>query len=315
MNLYLSLLTQPAPSSNYRGESEQNRAIIQKITIGQNEYPVVSPEAIRNALREMLQAYGLEVNREREHNEDQVAVRFKDVPWPEKYVDDFYFGYLVANKKEAEGALGKERKGTFRYKRDSVIRNNLAVGLTPYRYETLFTQSPKHTKDSPWRNAGSSQLLHRELTFTPYQYPVALNLDDCKVDPAATDDKHNVWFSHVLQALTELNGVAGNHTRSYFEMAPVSVIARLTKRMASGFPLYPYQEDGGAPEVVESILAGDRAGTGFHLGGEIVRKLSSEQTFGLESKGVALHRTVDGLFGTLSQSICGRPLPGVEVPA
>ena len=69
MNLFLSCLTQPAPSANYRGESEQNRAIIQKITIGEQEYPVISPEAIRNALREMLQNYGLPCNRSREHNE------------------------------------------------------------------------------------------------------------------------------------------------------------------------------------------------------------------------------------------------------
>lgn len=315
MNLYLSLLTQPAPSANYRGESEQNRAIIQKITIGQNEYPVVSPEAIRNALREMLQAYGLEVNREREHNEDQLAVRFKDVPWPEKYVDDFYFGYMVANKKEAEGALSKERKESFRYKRDSVVRNNLAVGLTPYRYETLFTQSPMHTKDSPWKNASSSQLLHRELTFTPYQFPIALNLADCKLDPANPDDRHNVWFSHLLQALTELNGVAGNHARSYFEMAPVSAVARLTTRLASGFPLYPYKQDGSAPDVVEAILAGDISGRGFRLGGELVKAMPSEQQEALVAKEVQLYRTVDALFGKLSLDTCGRSLPSVEVPA
>lgn len=315
MNLYLSLLTQPAPSSNYRGESEQNRAIIQKITIGQNEYPVVSPEAIRNAMREMLQAYGLEVNRERENNEDQLAVRFKDVPWPEKYIDDFYFGYLVANKKEAETKLSKERKASFRYKRDSVMRNNLAVGLTPYRYETLFTQSPKHTDDSPWRNASSSQLLHREMTYTSYQYPVAFSLKDCQVNPAKPDDQHNVWFSHILQALTELNGVAGNHARSYFEMAPVSVVARLTHRLASGFPLYPFQEDGAAPEVVESILAGDRPGEGFHLAGELVRKASEQTVKALEDRGVKTYRTVDGLFEHLSRTLAGRPLPAVEVPA
>lgn len=315
MNLFLSFLTQPAPSSNYRGESEQNRAIIQKITIGQNEYPVISPEAIRNALREMLQAYGLPVNREREHNEDQLAVRFKDVPWPEKYVDDFYFGYLVANKKEAEAKLSKERKDSFRYKRDSVVRNNLAVGLTPYRYETLFTQSPMHTEDSPWKNAKNSQLLHRELTYTQYQYPVALNLDDCQLDPKSPDDQHNLWFSHLLQAFSELNGVAGNHARSYFEMAPVSVVARLTKRLASGFPLYPYKEEGGAPDIVDAVLAGDLAGAGFSLGGELVRKLDDESRANLEEKGVKLYRTTDALFAALCKETTGRALPGVEVPA
>ena len=315
MNLFLSCLTQPAPSANYRGESEQNRAILQKITIGQHEYPVISPEAIRNALRDMLQAYGLECNREREHNDDQLAVRFKEVPFPEKYVDDFYFGYMVANRKEAESGLSKARKENFRYKRDSVLRNNLAVGLVPYRYETLFTQSPKHTADSPWKNAGSSQLLHRELTHTPYQFPLALNLDDCKVNPTSPDDQHNIWFCHILQALSELNGVAGNHARSYFEMAPVSMVARVTNRLASGYPLYPFQSDGTAGPLVDSILAEDIPGQGFQLGGEFVRNLDAEKATALSARGVVLHRTVDGLLGALSQELCGRPLPRVEVVA
>lgn len=314
MNLFLCCLTQPAPSSNYRGESEQNRAVVQKITIGQNEYPVISPEAIRNALREMFQEYGLECNREREHNDDQLAVRFKEVPHPEKFIDDFYFGYLVANRKEAEKGL-KERKATFRYKRDSVIRNNLAVGLVPYRYETLFTQSPKHTDDSPWKNAGTSQLLHRELTYTRYQYPIALNLRDCQVDPANSDDRHNLWFSYLMQALSELNGVAGNHARSYFEMAPVSVIARLTDRLASGFPLYPFAQDGTAGDLLRLLAQGDLAAKGFVLGGELVREMKQDEQEKLSGLGVSLHRTTDAAFDALSKTICGLPLPRVQVPA
>ncbi len=50
-NLFATILTYPAPSSNYRGESEENRTMLQKITKGGKEYTVVSPEAMRNALR------------------------------------------------------------------------------------------------------------------------------------------------------------------------------------------------------------------------------------------------------------------------
>ena len=52
-NLFATVLTYAAPSSNYRGESEENRTIIQKITKGGHEYPVISPESMRNALREI----------------------------------------------------------------------------------------------------------------------------------------------------------------------------------------------------------------------------------------------------------------------
>ena len=59
MNLFATVLTYPAPSANYRGESEENRSVIQKITYGRFEYPIISPEAMRNALRETLASYGL----------------------------------------------------------------------------------------------------------------------------------------------------------------------------------------------------------------------------------------------------------------
>ena len=47
MNLFATVLTHAAPSANYRGESELNRTVIQKITDGRFEYPIVSPEAMR----------------------------------------------------------------------------------------------------------------------------------------------------------------------------------------------------------------------------------------------------------------------------
>ena len=311
MNLYFSCLTQPAPSANYRGESEQNRAIIQKITIGQQEYPVISPEAIRNALRETLIEYGLPSNRRRENNEDQLAVSFQDYPNPKEFVDDFYFGYMVANQSKIKSEVPED----FVYKRDSVIRNNLAVGTQPYRYETLFTQSPKTVapgggKEKPkWSNADSSQLLHREMTYTSYQYPVALNLRDCQLDPNNSDDKHNLWFASLLQAISELNGVAGNHARSYFDMSPVSVVARVTSRLASGFPLYPFSSHGDADEVLELLLKGDQPGEGFYLGGELTKNLDEEKSKALQERGVQLHRTPEALFDAICQSVAGRTLP------
>src|SRR4051794_25236262 len=96
MNLFATVLTYPAPSANYRGESEENRTVIQKITYGRLEFPVISPEAMRNALRETLASYDLPCNRTRLNDEDQLAVRFADYPDPDAYADDFFFGYLVA---------------------------------------------------------------------------------------------------------------------------------------------------------------------------------------------------------------------------
>src|SRR5437764_10847436 len=91
MNLFATVLTYPAPSANYRGESELNRTVIQKVTDGRFDYAIISPEAMRNALRETLAGYGLPCNRERlepraggaaaegeKEEKQQLAVRFKD---------------------------------------------------------------------------------------------------------------------------------------------------------------------------------------------------------------------------------------------
>src|SRR5947207_15911879 len=100
MNLFATVLTYPAPSANYRGGSELNRTVIQKITDGRFDFPIISPEAMRNALREILatdsyeKEFGTKCNRERLHDEEQLAVKYKDYPNPDEYADDFLFGYL-----------------------------------------------------------------------------------------------------------------------------------------------------------------------------------------------------------------------------
>src|ERR1044071_7976759 len=115
MTLFATVLTYPAPPANYRGESELNRTVIQKVTDGRFDYPIISPEAMRNALREILAGYGLPCNRER------------------RYADDFFFGYLVAAGGKDREAIRKEvGRPNFTFKRDSVLRMNLAKGLEPY---------------------------------------------------------------------------------------------------------------------------------------------------------------------------------------
>ena len=219
-----------------RGESAENRAVIQKITIGRFHYAFISPEAIRNALRETLATMSLPCNRTRLHNEDQLAVKFKDYPDPKEYADDFFMGWLVAaggaDRKKIQEELKKKGRDPddFQFKRDSILRMNMAVALEPYRHSTVFTQSPqdKSADDAKaHKNADSSQLLHRETVVTAYQYPFALNLEDCRGKAE--------WTKTLLRAIGELNGVAGNHARSYFEFAPESIVLRLTPRLVAGY--------------------------------------------------------------------------------
>ena len=322
MNIFATVLTYPAPSANYRGESEENRSVIQKVTYGRFEYPIISPEAMRNALRETLFKYGLPRNRERLHNEEQLAVRFEDYPFPEKFADDFFFGYFVADRGQIPDKVVKDR--SFQFKRDSVLRMNLARAVEPYRHDALFTQSPLTIKnqDSPWQNATTSALLHRETVVTAFQYPFALNLIDCRLDdkgkPAdgakAPDGKaypskgeqHKDWLRHLLRAISELNDVAGNHARSYFEMAPASIVIRLTDSLVAGYETYGFKPDGGFPEIVDGVLHGDYPGDEFYLGGQIVKNvLNHGSNKILKTKGVNLFRMANEALSAVARKVCG----------
>jgi CRISPR-associated protein Cst2 len=316
MNLFATILTYPAPSANYRGESELNRSVIQKVTDGRFDYPIISPEAMRNALRESLAKYGLSCNRRRLPDEDQLAVTFRDYPDPDEYVDDFFFGYLVAAGKterneirqSLNGKRGKAKADSFSFKRDSVLRMNLAKALDPYRYNAIFTQSPQDLTPKEvkkYSNDTKSNLLHRETVVSAFQYPFALNLEDCRSKPD--------WTRKLLKAIGELNGVAGNHARSYFEMAPASIVVRLTKQLVAGYETYGFKTDGTFPEVVDGILhqpIADYPGNEFYLGGKIVKEMEADATKRLDTKrleeiGVKLDRDPRRLLEAVADKFLG----------
>ncbi len=294
-NLFATVLTYAAPSSNYRGESEENRTVIQKITMGEHEYPIISPESMRNALREMLAAAGLPCNRRRLHNEDQLAVEFKEIPDPETFADDFLFGYMVADKKAAKVMKKKGRPS----KRDSVLRMNMAVGLTPYRFNATFHQSPLNAGESPWKNSTTSALLHREVAHTAYQFPFALAARDC-----AKTESGPAWARALVEAIAQLSNVAGGHARSYYEMAPRSVVARLTPWLVAGFNTYGFAADGSFPELAR-ISDDDIPGSEMWIGGEIVRNMDKEERARLEKAGAHLYESPQALLSALAGAAFG----------
>lgn len=269
-NLFCTVFTHAAPSSNYRGESEENRTVIQKITKGDHEYAVISPESMRNALRDILAMRELPSNRTRLLDEDQLAVEFKDFPNAEMYADDFLFGYLVADNKE----MKKQKRPA---KRDSVLRMNMAVALSPYRFDATFHQSPLNAGKSPWKNSATSALLHREVSHTAYQYPFALNLNDCASKPQ--------WAKALLAAIGELSNVAGGHARSYFEMAPRSLVARLTPSLVCGFDTYGFDAGGGFADLAR-INQADLSGKEFVVAGALAREMKADDRNRLEGEGV-----------------------------
>lgn len=285
---------------------------LQRITKGRFEYAVISPEAIRNALRESLRRYAedaggaLLLNRERLNNEEQLAVRLTDYPDPAKYADDFLFGYMVADRKQIPSDVIKARG--FQFKRDSVLRTNMAVAIEPYRHDALLTQSPLTIKNetAPWQNSQKSALLHRETSVTAFQYPIALNLEDCELTGDDAGNTHKGWLRALLRAVSELTDVAGNHARSYFPMQPASIVIRLTDRLTPDFDLYGFQPDGSFPDVVDSLLTGDLPGNEFILAGDLVRKVLTEaQASAFRARGVRIENRPERALNQVAQTITG----------
>ena len=243
-NLFVSILTRAMPAANYRGEAEANRTVLQKITMPDgSQRCVVSPDAIRNALREMLAAEGLPMRRSRVHDGNELTVRYCDQPNPDKYADDFIFGYMVPEKREAKGE-GEDKKGKIAKKvtnghparRVSILRMNFAVATTPYMDDATLHQSPRQEGAS--MDNGGSALLHREVSFTSFQYCFAIDLAQ-----AQTPDQKG-WITTLLTCIANLANVSGSHARSYFDFSPRAAVARLTSRPAPGFGLYDFREDG-----------------------------------------------------------------------
>jgi len=297
-NLFATILTHAAPSGNYRGESEENRTVLQKITRGDQLHTVISPEAMRNALREILaqrlgaDSWGKSINRRRLHEEGQLAVEFKDFPDAEKYADDFLFGYMVADDKE----MKKSKRPA---KRDSVLRMNLAVSVDPYRFDATFHQSPLSGGNSPWKNAPTSALLHREVSWTAYQYPLALAGSDF------TNEREKAWGRHLLAGIGELSDVAGGHARSYYEMSPHSIVVRLTPRLVGGFDTYAFRGDGSWGEL-SRLKADDLPASEFWIGGAVVRQMSPEQRKALTEAKAHLHENAQTLLAEVSDVFLGK---------
>jgi len=266
-NIFGTILTDVLPASNYRGDVEDNRSVLQKIRYADGDHTVFSAEAIRSRLREMLREDDLKVNRTRLKSKKEITVHYDKFPDPKTYADDKLFGFLVLSKEKQ----GKEFQG------DSVLRMNYAVSVDafPQRSRQTMHQSP----EVEGGYTSSVALIYREVHVSAFQYPFAINLNDLKAKGKEGKEDEKLtkewkrWGANLLRAIGELNGVAGNHARTMFPFGPVSIVLRLTARRTPDFDLYGFKSE---PAESQSELLGElRAGRldreEFYIGGRIVR--------------------------------------------
>lgn len=273
-NIFGSVLTDILPASNYRGDVEDNRSVLQKLRYADGDHTVFSAEAIRSRLRDMLREDDLKVNRKRLKNKREITVRYEEFPDPRTYADDKLFGFLALSKEKAE------------FQGDSVLRMNYAVSVDPFPQRSRQTMHQSPEVEGGYKS--SVALIYREVHVSAFQYPFAINLNDLNAKRKVKDGKNTAkeeddkeqtkqwrnWAATLLRAIGELNGVAGNHARVMFPFGPVSIVLRLTARRTPDFNLYGFKSDSNESqhELLDELRAGRLDRKEFYIGGRIVRE-------------------------------------------
>ena len=287
LNLFATILTYAAPSANHHNKGDDNNKVLQTISKQGRDYPIISPYAIRDALRRILQEEELPCNRTRVQTVGAPQVEYKAFPDAEKYIDDFFFGFCVTDKTAIAAYPNVSPK------RDSILRNNLAVGLSS-DINTHLQQAPRNSENSPWNNISETTLLYRQVSYTAYQYPFALSRAKCISKPN--------WTKALIRAIAELSEVAGGNSVSYIQMVPRSIIARLTPRRVPGYNTYGFNQEGEFTELGR-LIDRELPGEEFWLGGEIVRHMSEEVKRQLEANKVHLYNNPEALLEAVSDRL------------
>ena len=285
LNLFATILTYAAPSANHHNKGEDNNKVLQTISKQGRDYAVISPYAIRDALRRILHEEGLSCNRTRVQTAGAPQVEYRAFPNAEKYIDDFFFGFCVTDRTAIAANPNLPPK------RDSILRNNLAVGLSS-DINIHLQQAPRNTDDSPWNNISETTLLYRQVSYTAYQYPFALSRSDCISQPD--------WTKALIKAIAQLSEVAGGQSVSYIQMSPRSIIARLTTCRVPGYDTYGFNEEGEFKEL-DRLINKELPGEEFWLGGEIVRQMPEEIKQQLKTNEVKLRNNPEALLEEISE--------------
>ncbi len=136
--LTLTYLT-PVSFASLNGSDKEadNISSIKKIKVGKEEFPYVSSQAVRRALRNQLEVLGRTLSEGEASKIAKGAATTKQEP--KNYIDDDLFGYMGTE----EAAEGKKGKAT---KRTSVVRVSPLVALNPYLGDLDFGTNYMGTK-------------------------------------------------------------------------------------------------------------------------------------------------------------------------
>ncbi|APB34490.1 CRISPR-associated autoregulator DevR family protein [Gloeomargarita lithophora Alchichica-D10] len=274
-HLFITVVTPTAIAANNRGEGDGSTlSTLQKITCGNDQHTTVSAEAIRWGLREYLQNTDQsQVNRTFDPDKDEYHLKHekpenKDNAEydPEKYIDDDLFGYMDAKKGADNKDATKKRRG--------VLEVSRAISLDPYWGDIAF--------GSTGGQKGKTSIHSIEVHRTAYQYSLALTPESLKKIERA---------DIVLDAITSIRHVGGNHSRFLYEFRPESIVIRITDD-PSPWIMNCFKRVGesvGCPKLVRLVEVKDIDASELIVAGEIADTPYGSQ---LQNLGVTVHRGV-----------------------
>lgn len=291
-HLFGNILTGYGMAANNRGENDGNITTLQKLLWKGEVHTTVSAEAIRWALRYYWQISDGDYAVNRCWDDDKNDNVWQNSSYDDElFIDDDVLGFMRAEAAKEEAtdapkAKGKKAvpKGTTTAKR-GVLEVTRAVSTTPYAGDLTF-------------NAASGQksrtsLYGTEVHATRYQYGFALTPDRLK-------DQSRIIA--VLEGLTSLGEVAGNHSRFLYDFSPDSLVLRWTHDFSPRF-LYCFEEEEGNisfPELVRRVEAEDINPKELWIAGAIA---NSEEAETLEERGANVFPGVKAAVEDIKQEI------------
>lgn len=217
--LTLTYLT-PVSFASLNGSDKEadNISSIKKIRVGKEEYPYVSSQAVRRALRNQLEVLG------RILSEGEAAKIAKGAATtqqePLKYIDDDLFGYMGTE----EASEGKKGKAT---KRTSVVRVSPLVALNPYLGDLDFGTNYMGTKAG-----GDPNIFETEIHSGLYRGSILIELDRVGCGDGFEKDLDNKEKAQrvkdLLSAIKNL-WASGRQSRFLADIAPKFVAAAILK--------------------------------------------------------------------------------------
>ncbi len=217
--LTLTYLT-PVSFASLNGSDKEadNISNIKKISVGVEQFPYVSSQAVRRALRNQLEVLGRPLSEGVAAKISKGAATTKQEP--ENYIDDDLFGYMGT-----ESAEGKTKgKAT---KRTSVVRVSPLLALTPYQADLDFGTNYMSVKAG-----GDPNIFETEIHSGLYRGSILIELDrvgsgDGFEKPLDNKEKA-ARVKDLLLAIKNL-WASGRQTRFLADISPKFIAAAMLK--------------------------------------------------------------------------------------